>query len=112
MNNEARNDLVQFTINISGDESDHYDLNTDIEKHIGITGDDAAEYMQAFAERYKIDMSGFDFDQHFDPEGAGGLFPDSMNHHKTPVTIGLLLQVIERGMWLSDLEDQHRYSAP
>ena len=99
MNTELLNDLIQFTIDISGDESDHYDLNTDIEKHIGITGDDAADYMLAFSKSYNVDMSGFDFDQHFDPEGAGWLFPDSINHHKTPVTIGRLLDAAERGKW-------------
>ncbi|MBL7691120.1 MAG: hypothetical protein JNM41_05980 [Flavipsychrobacter sp.] len=56
MNSELLNDLVQFTINISGDDSDHYDLNTDIEKHIGITGDDAVEYMLAFSKRYNVDL--------------------------------------------------------
>lgn len=104
MNSELMNDLVQFTINISGNESDHYDLNTDIEKHIGITGDDATDYMLAFAKRYNVDLSDFDFDRHFDPEGAGWLFPDAINHHKTPVTIGMLLQVIERKKWLPDPE--------
>ncbi|MBE2288623.1 MAG: DUF1493 family protein [Chitinophagaceae bacterium] len=99
MSSQLLNDLILFTIDRSGDEGDHYDLNTDIEKHIGITGDDAAEYILAFSKRYNVDISEFDFDQHFDPEGAGWLFPESINHHKIPVTIGMLLQVIERKKW-------------
>ena len=71
MSSQLLNDLILFTIDRSGDEGDHYDLNTDIEKHIGITGDDAADYMLTFSKRYNVDMSEFDFDKHFDPEGAG-----------------------------------------
>ncbi len=37
----------------------------EIEKDLGITGDDAQELMLDFAEEYEVDLSNFRFDRHF-----------------------------------------------
>ncbi len=47
-------------------------LRTKIEEDLGITGIDAAELMDKFAQTYKVDLSEFDFSKHFSPEGFSG----------------------------------------
>jgi len=50
------------------------DLNmkSSIEDDLGITGDDAIEFMEKFADRYKVDLSDFKFTKYFSPEGVSG----------------------------------------
>lgn len=45
MNNKLFGDIVNFTKEFSAEETVHYHENTDIEKDIGITGEDAADYI-------------------------------------------------------------------
>jgi hypothetical protein len=35
---------------------------------LGMAGDDAIEFMEAFMEKFNVDMTEFEFDKHFDPE--------------------------------------------
>ncbi len=37
---------------------------------LGVDGDDAAELMQAFAQRFQADLSEFEFELHFGPEAG------------------------------------------
>lgn len=41
---------------------------TRLEHDLGITGDDAEEVMEAFMDRFQVDMSEFEFNRHFGPE--------------------------------------------
>ncbi len=38
---------------------------------LGMDGDDAVEFMEAFSKEFDVDMSEFEFDKHFGPEGFG-----------------------------------------
>lgn len=98
------NDLIRFTVDFSGADDIDYNENTDIEKDVGITGDDAADYLVEFGKRYNVDLSNFNFDDHFDPEGYDilgeiwrFLFNRKNNSNKKPLTIGDLLNAIASG---------------
>ncbi len=40
---------------------------------LGMDGTDAAEFMEAFSKEFNVDMSEFEFDKHFGPEGFSPL---------------------------------------
>jgi len=63
------NELVSFTKNFSGDDETKYDLDTCIERDIGITGDDAVEYIIEFRERFNVTVSRFMAADYFSAEG-------------------------------------------
>jgi hypothetical protein len=79
---------------------------TRIEEDLGVTGDDAAEFLADFAERFDVEMAGLDFHKHFGPEGCNPLWllytPDWLeNHGRSPVTIDHLVRVAEVKRWFS-----------
>jgi Protein of unknown function (DUF1493) len=76
-----------------------------LEADVGITGDDAGEFMEGYSREFQIDLSGFEFHRHFD---AGGWNPfvgfftklrggEEMQH--VPVTIALLVRAAEEHRW-------------
>ena len=40
---------------------------------LGMDGDDAVEFMEAFSKEFDVDMSEFEFNRHFGPEGFSPL---------------------------------------
>ncbi|PWG77933.1 DUF1493 family protein [Pararcticibacter amylolyticus] len=42
---------------------------TTLEKDLGITGDDAVEFLVAFGKEFNVDISNFMADEYFKPEG-------------------------------------------
>ena len=42
---------------------------TRLERDLGITGDDAVEFLEAFVEKFNLDMSDFDMTKYFSGEG-------------------------------------------
>ena len=49
-----------------------FDMKSSIEDELGITGDDAIEFMEKFAAKYKVDLSDFEVSKYFSPEGFSG----------------------------------------
>jgi hypothetical protein len=47
---------------------------TRLEEDLGITGADAAEFLNAFAEAFEVDLTGIEFPKHFGPECGPILF--------------------------------------
>jgi hypothetical protein len=76
-----------------------------LEADVGITGDDAGEFIEAYSHEFQIDLSGFEFYRHFGAEGwnpFAGLFTmlrggEEIQH--VPVTIGLLVRAAEEHQW-------------
>lgn len=48
-----------------------------LEKDLGITGDDAIEFLLKFSDKLNIDMSRFDIKLYFEPEGDP-ILPDGL----------------------------------
>jgi hypothetical protein len=99
MNSKFFEEVICFTKEFSGEEKVNYNENTDIEKNVGITGDDAWDYLVAFGKKFNVDVSKFDFDDHFDMEGAYffGVEMTNINRNKKPITIGVLVDAIISG---------------
>lgn len=75
----------------------------DIFRRAGITGDDAGEFIQAFAERFGVDASGYRWYFHTEEEGSnigGALFPSPDTRvARIPVTLRVLADAISRKTW-------------
>jgi Protein of unknown function (DUF1493) len=76
---------------------------TDMEWDLGISGDDAAEFMLRFADEFDVDISGFRFNTYFGSEGANliALVWSLLigRRSRKPLTIGLLLEAAENNRW-------------
>ncbi len=80
-----------------------------LEEDLGITGDDAAEFIEAFAKRFAVDLSGIDFHRHFGPEGFNPLWlfwqPRWLRElGRHPVTLTHLAAVAQAGRWFEPPE--------
>jgi len=79
---------------------------TDLLHDLGVDGDDASEFMQAFAERFHVRLSGLDLSRHFGPETGCNpicwvywhLFAKE-KLHLIPVTMGDLIRVAREKDW-------------
>lgn len=70
---------------------------TRIEKDLGVTGDDAAELIEAFAKEFQVDVSRFTFHDYFGPEGIDFFcqYPDLQTRKK--LTVGDLVEAVGIG---------------
>lgn len=80
-----------------------------LDRDIGVYGDDMADFLDAYAERFDVDMSGYLWYFHTGEEGQniGALFfasPNARVEH-IPVTPALLLRRARLGTWDVDYPD-------
>jgi hypothetical protein len=82
--------------------------NTRIERDLHCTGDDAAELMEAFARQFSADLSEFQIDRHFGPEGwpisstlRHLLLESSLGPPTEDVTIARMVEVAQHGHWVA-----------
>lgn len=74
-----------------------------IQEDLGITGDDSDEFLLAYGEKFKVDLSEFDIAKYFKPEGDTILpalirfFTGKKPPEYLPLTLGDLENGIKRG---------------
>lgn len=70
---------------------------TQIEKDLGVTGDDAVELIEAFAKEFQVDTANFNFHEYFGPEGTDifCMYPDAKSRKK--LTIADLENAVKLG---------------
>ena len=75
---------------------------------LGVDGDDGAEFMQAFATRFGVDLAAFQFDQHFGPEVSCSplnllwyLLSPRSRPKFVPITVADLAEAVREGRWLA-----------
>jgi acyl carrier protein len=112
--------------------SDELSPDTRIYHDLGVTGDDADEFLEAFRREFGVDMANFNFDDHFTPELSAfaplspffWLFMLTPTYRKMmkrprdakrkfmviPVTVMDLVKAAKEGNWL-DLSDRERCSS-
>lgn len=61
--------IVKFISDEFGIDESRITLKTDIQHDLNIYGDDASEFIQMFAVKFKVDISSFKFDYYFRGEG-------------------------------------------
>jgi len=77
-----------------------------IEEDLGITGDDAWELMEHLEEKYKIDLSEFEFSLHFSPE-AGSYVSKEFGYY--PVSIHHLVDIVNLKKWKLPVKNEKNY---
>jgi hypothetical protein len=73
---------------------------------LGLTGHDGTEFIDAWAQRFKVDVRGFSSGRYFGPEGFDvlspllGLFSKRFRRPAlVPLTLGMLAEAMRRGRW-------------
>lgn len=72
---------------------------TRLEEDLLLTGDDAAEFLDAFVKRFNIkDYSEFEFDDYFEAEGIDLFAIFRKKREKKVLTVGDLERAVETGI--------------
>ncbi|MBL7733331.1 MAG: DUF1493 family protein [Chitinophagaceae bacterium] len=74
MNDDILNDVRTLIITRMGKYKGEIVRGTMLEKDLGMTGDDAYEFLLEFSEKFNVKVSEFEFMKYFFPEGDS-LFP-------------------------------------
>ncbi|KPX59218.1 DUF1493 family protein [Pseudomonas amygdali] len=101
---ELLNDIVrciQEVFEFSKDAFETLSLATDINRELGIEGDDANELMPEFFERFSINIDNYDPYRYFVPEGYDFFsFRRSKDRRgKIPITLGMLYLAAKTKVW-------------
>ena len=99
-------EVAAFVAHAASEPIERITAETRILHDLRVDGDDADEFMMAFAARFQVDMSPFPFRDHFYGEphllSWGGLIQHvrGMQHSpKRPLTIAALVQAAQLGYW-------------
>lgn len=97
-------EIIEF---IKGETDANANVDTDIERDLGVFGDDFYELMEAFAKRYNVDMSEFIWYFHSGEEGLNipsAMFfkPPYARVARIPVTPLMLSEFANTGKWSID----------
>lgn len=66
---EALESIQNITSEFTGLALNKLTRESRIENDLGITGDDAEEYLQKFIDNFSVNVEGFDMSKYFDEEG-------------------------------------------
>ncbi|WP_063532719.1 DUF1493 family protein [Burkholderia sp. MSMB1589WGS] len=91
-----------------------------LEQDLGVTGTDAVEYIDKWAEAFGVQAEGFPYDRYFGPEGQElltsflALFSKRFRKPpRVPLTLGMLEEAMRLGRWETDaIERVAQYRAP
>ena len=99
---DARSDFAAWFEQFFGEPLSAND-DTDLFARFGIVGDDASEFMEAFAARFDVPTEGYRWYFHHEEEGwsFGALFFAPLNRRveRIPITPNILVQAIEAREW-------------
>jgi acyl carrier protein len=107
MNDDGNIDrrLRKILVDLTGVPESKLHPDAEMMRDLGIDGADAAEFMAAFAQEFRVDMSQFEFGLHFGPEA--GFDPFRWLYQKVskapttfvPISIRDLESVAAAGKW-------------
>lgn len=98
--NNTFDELKKFILDERAEFSFELRRETQIERDLNIWGDDACDFIMAFGDRFRVDISKFNIDDYFDPEGDAFLrtiqnwFKWKHKKNKKSLTLGDLEQAI------------------
>lgn len=86
-----------------------YTRDTELVKDLGLTGDDAFQFMEDFASRFNVMAGDYRSEDYFEPEGLWLLSAFRRKKATTPVTLGMLLLAARDGIWDKNRLEQAYY---
>ncbi len=96
-------EIKKFVNEIRGGYTFDFTKDTKLQEDLNIWGDDAVEFIENFGGNFNVDISEFDFNKYFKPEGdmilasIVNLFRKTKPPEFTPLTLGDLEQAIRNG---------------
>ncbi|WP_207515620.1 DUF1493 family protein [Longitalea luteola] len=103
MNNEIFNKLKSFVVKHAAIDADEVTREAQIEDHLGVTGDDAVDFLLAFGKSFNVDISKFMAAEYFGPERnvflseLGKLITGKNKRTRKILTVGHLEKAIISG---------------
>ncbi len=101
MNDKIFNDIKSFVEEVRWKYPFELQRETRLEQDLGITGDEAYEFIDAFSKQFGIDVTNFRFDNYFELEGDWILpafvsfFRGKKKEEKMVLTLGELEKAVE-----------------
>lgn len=103
MSSDTHNAVVGLIAEFTGYDSSWIQGSTRLMEDLGVDGDDAAELLQEFASRFKVDLSRFEFQRHFGPEAGWNPIAAAyylvVGSELEPISVKQLVEAAERGAW-------------
>ncbi len=104
MKSETYESVIYLIAELAGVSPSRITSSTRIREDLGVDGDDASEFMKAFAIRFQVDLAAFQLARHFGPEGSWSpiyaLYCLFTGKGRTePITVAQLVEAAERGIW-------------
>lgn len=105
-------ECVQETFEFGANAFKDLSLSTDLNRQLGIEGDDANELMPEFFQRFSVDLGNYDAYRYFVPEGYDLLsFRRGQDRRgKIPIKLGMLYLAAITKTWDPTLLEQVHYS--
>lgn len=104
VNSNIKQEIIGLVLDKTGTKI-QFDPLTELKKDLGLDGDEAFVFMEAFAERFNVDKGNFDFHRYFEAEGFNplSLLLDIFKPKKKSValTLAMLEQAATLGVWES-----------
>lgn len=101
MNDTIFNDIKSFVEEVRWKYPFELQRETRVEQDLGITGDDAYDFIDAFSKQFSVDVTNFNFDSYFELEGDWILpelvrfFRGIKKEEKLVLTLGDLEKAVE-----------------
>ena len=70
MNQDVFNKLKEFVVNKSGVDDEPINESTRIQEDLGVSGDDAVEFILAYSKEFNVDVTNFMAADYFEDEGG------------------------------------------
>ncbi len=99
-------ELRNFVNESRGQYSFNFKKSTTIQEDLNVWGDDAVEFIEEFGKTFNVDISEFNYNKYFRPEGDMimvtilRIFRKTKTYEFTPLTLGDLEQAIKTGKLL------------
>ncbi len=106
-NEDGLLEVKNFVSQQTGISISNLNRNSSLSEDLGIEGDDANDFMQAFSKTFDVELTNFVFDKYFYPEGAFNpisyliyrkLFRRPKLQH-IPITLSRLVEAVLKRKW-------------
>jgi len=98
VNADTLQDVIDFIAKQTGMPVSQITPATRLGEDLGVDGDDASEFLTAFASHFHVDLAKFEFSRDFGPE-AGWIPFIPLPSRPEPVTVKALTEAVEKGAW-------------
>ncbi len=109
MNANTLDKVISFVSEFCVVNKNKLTLQTQLGNDLGIDGDDAIEFMEAFSENFEVDLTEFEYSKYFGPEGFNPfayLYYYLFKRDKLkliPITLHDLVEAAEANRWIKQV---------